>query len=188
MANRFLEEMQNAESKMDMTPMIDCVFNLVIFFMLVTDLNKKDIVDLTLPLAHMSQQDKNEEKDDRIILNIGDEGKILYKGEAISLDHLGKELEHWKGIFAERMRAKGEDPEETLAGGGKASKLYVLLRADRNVPWQHVQWLMTIMAEHKLYKLQFATKKFIGDAYAKEPEEAKMLGGRKQSDVVAEQQ
>jgi hypothetical protein len=38
----------------------------------------------------------------------------------------------------------------------------VLLRADKDTPWQQVQWLMTVMAEQKLYKLQFATKQFIG--------------------------
>ena len=35
----------------------------------------------------------------------------------------------------------------------------------RNTPWQHVQWLMTIMAEEKLFKLQFATKKFADGDY-----------------------
>jgi biopolymer transport protein ExbD len=187
MASSALKEAQSIECKMDMTPMIDVVFNLVIFFMLVTDLNQKDIVELTLPLAHMSQQDKNEEKDNRVILNIGSEGKIIYKGQPISLDQLGKELDFFKGVFSERMKQKGEDPEEVLPSGGKASKLYVLLRADRNVPWQHVQWLMTVMAEHKLYKLQFATKKFIGGPYEKEPEEAKMLGGKRQNEVVSVQ-
>ena len=51
------------------------------------------------------------------------------------------------------------------AGGAEASKLFVLLRADRNTPWQHIQWVMTIMAEAKLYKLQFATKIYADSYY-----------------------
>ena len=42
---------QDAGIEMDMTPMIDIVFLLIIFFMVVTELSNLDIVELILPVA-----------------------------------------------------------------------------------------------------------------------------------------
>jgi len=50
--------MAQEESDMDMTPMIDCVFLLMIFFVLVIDLSQKNLEDpvsythLTLPTIY----------------------------------------------------------------------------------------------------------------------------------------
>jgi len=161
-------------AEMDMTPMIDIVFNLLIFFMIVTDLSQKDIVELTLPLAHMSLEDKADDIDDRVILNVDTHGQVLYHKKAISLDELSTILKDQKRLYDLKMKAKGESGMIDI-NGQKASKLYVLLRADRDTPWQHVQWLMSIMAEQKLYKLQFATKKYADSKYT--PDEVKELGG-----------
>ena len=160
---------QDAGIEMDMTPMIDIVFNLLIFFMVVTDLNQKDLATLTLPIAHMAEQDKDNDPDDRVILNVDKYGQIQYRGKVINLDELGSILHRAKEGYEFKKRQKGESGLEDLPGGGKASKLFVLLRADRDTPWQHVQWLMTIMSEQKLYKMQFATKKFRDAWYAGEP-------------------
>ncbi|MEO0662385.1 MAG: biopolymer transporter ExbD, partial [Planctomycetota bacterium] len=43
---------------MDMTPMIDVVFLLIIFFMVITDLTQRDLEDLHLPLAEQATPDK----------------------------------------------------------------------------------------------------------------------------------
>jgi biopolymer transport protein ExbD len=154
------KKIMDEKAEMDMTPMIDIVFNLLIFFMVVTDLTQKDLAALTLPIAHMAEEDKDKDPDERIILNVDKNGQILYKAKAISLDELGTILRQRKDGYELKMRRKGESGLEDLPGGGKASKLYVLLRADKDTPWQHVQWLMTVMAEQKLYKMQFAAKRF----------------------------
>ena len=41
-----------------MTPMIDIVFNLVIFFLIVTDLTQKELENLVLPNAQKAKEDK----------------------------------------------------------------------------------------------------------------------------------
>ena len=152
--------------EMDMTPMIDIVFNLLIFFMIVTDLQQKDLATLTLPIAYMAQEDKDNDPDDRVILNVDKYGQIMYRGRALNLDELGTVLRNSKDQYELKMKRKGKSGLVDI-GGAKASKLFVLLRADKDTPWQHVQWLMTIMAEQKLFKMQFATKKFIsGGGYA----------------------
>ncbi|MHC4668704.1 MAG: ExbD/TolR family protein [Planctomycetota bacterium] len=180
--------MNEFSSEMDMTPMIDIVFNLLIFFMVVTDLSQKDLANLTLPLAHMADQDKDNDPDDRIILNVDQDGFVMWKSKRINLDELGAILGQLKDRYELRMRRKGQTGLEDLPGGGKASKLYVLLRADKETPWQHVQWLMTVMAEQKLYKMQFATKKYADAAFRQtlpgnDKEEWEILDGRWQKDT-----
>jgi len=147
--------------ELDMTPMIDIVFNLLIFFMVVTDLTQKDLAELTLPIAYMAQEDKDDDPDDRIILNVDKHGQVIWRGEPRSLGELKTILADQKVLYQKKMQRAGKDAYEQFPGG-KATKLYVLLRADKDTPWQHVQWLMTIMAQEKYYKLQFASSKFIG--------------------------
>lgn len=57
------------ELEINLTPMIDVVFNLIIFFMVITDMTQKDLEYLILPRAAKADPDKGEEKD-RIIINI----------------------------------------------------------------------------------------------------------------------
>jgi biopolymer transport protein ExbD len=173
------------KDNMNMTPMIDMVFNLLIFFMLITDLKTKDLAEMTLPVAYMAEEDKNQEKDDRVILNIDKYGGLMWKGKAVNLDELGTVLSTSRDKYQLKMKQQNKEGMEDLPGGGKASKLYVLLRADKDAPWQHVQWLMTIMAEQKLYKLQFATKKF-KDGFIS-PEEASILDAVDQKAFQASQ-
>ena len=186
MASEALNDLAGGSAELDMTPMIDIVFNLLIFFMLITDLQQKDIVDLTLPLANMAVEDQDNDPDDRVILNVDKQGRILYKQRPISLDELGTIIDTAKRVYDLKMKAEGKQGMEEVAPGVKASKLYVLVRADKDTPWQHVQWLMTIMAEQKLYKLQFATKQSIDHEWGGVDkntgvdlrEEARSLGGK----------
>ena len=46
------------EMEMNMTPMIDVVFLLIIFFMVITDLTQQDLEELQLPTAENAQPDK----------------------------------------------------------------------------------------------------------------------------------
>ncbi len=170
---------------MNMTPMIDMVFNLLIFFMLITDLKQKDLAEMTLPVAYMAEEDRGQEEDDRVVLNIDVYGGLMWKGKDVNLDELGTVLGTARDKYELKMRQAGKSGTEQLPGGGTASKLYVLLRADKDAPWQHVQWLMTVMAEQKLYKLQFATKKF-KDGFIK-PEEAAILDAIDQKAFKAQQ-
>ncbi len=180
---------QEDEGKMDMTPMIDIVFNLVIFFMLVTDINQKDLAELTLPLAHMSQDDDGKDPDDRLIVNISKDGVILVKNEKKSLDALATFLESAKRSYDTRQALLGKEGSEEKAGQ-KVSKLFVLLRADKDTPWQHIQYIMTIMSEAKIYKLQFGTKKYL-DGFYQNPDGSfrvpseKQLGGKTKDEVLA---
>jgi biopolymer transport protein ExbD len=56
------------EIEVDMTPMIDLTFLLIIFFIIVNDMSKKDLEELKLPVAKMAGHDEPPET--RPILNV----------------------------------------------------------------------------------------------------------------------
>ena len=146
MARRKKEE---AVPQLNMTPMIDVVFNLVI----VTDLTQKELENLTLPQAYKAKEDKATEKDERVIINIVEdentEGKYISIIKKKPRSHA--ELKDWL-----QTRADTEREDDKPYG----SKIFVLIRADRSTPWQQVQWIMQDCADPdvRIWKLQFATR------------------------------
>lgn len=71
-------------------------------------------------------------------------GLFLRDGSVpIGLDVLGKAL------------AASAVPKEKR-GGVEVSTATVLIRADREAPWQHVQWVLRSCAENRISKVQFA--------------------------------
>ena len=142
------------EIAMDMTPMIDVTFQLIVFFLVANDLSRKEIVDLKLPQAEHGAEDKATE-DIRVILNIkkpADPNQrlptIFVRGKEFDVKQLSRELQTKADLKRE-------------AGPGSPSAVFALIRADKDAPWQHVQYVMQVCADPKiaLYKLQFATTK-----------------------------
>ena len=138
---------------LSMTPMIDIVFNLVIFFLIVTDLTQKELENLTLPLAEKAKQDKGIEEDERVIINIVEDEKQpgTYKAIIKREPYSHAQLKAYLQLRADSAR-ETEPPQ--------GSKIFVLIRADRSTPWQEVQWIMQDCADPnvRIWKLQFATR------------------------------
>jgi biopolymer transport protein ExbD len=128
---------------LNMTPMIDVVFNLIIFFMIVIDLSQKELEDITLPRASECQQDENPENK-RMIVNLNKEGEIIVRRQPYTLDGLQTKLYAWKSFF----------PEED---GGFCPKP-ILIRTDRGTEMKHVQKIMQVcgIEQLKIYKIELA--------------------------------
>jgi biopolymer transport protein ExbD len=135
----------------NMTPMIDVVFQLIVFFLVANDLSRKEIVDLDLPAA-VNVTDDRPVADDRMIVNVrrphgaGSSSPIVsVRGRELNLAQLTRELQ----IRADLRRPKGP---------GTPSELRTLIRADRDAPWSHVQHVMQACATPhvSVYRLQFA--------------------------------
>ncbi len=140
-------------SQMDMTPMIDIVFQLIIFLMLANDLSRKEIEDLELPLALNATEDKGDKEKYRIIVNLlKNEGDLPPTLKVKGLEMNLAEFQQYLRPEADRNR----EPD-----GPKASELFILVRADTKSRWQDVQWVMQACADPgiRVYKLQFATTK-----------------------------
>lgn len=135
--------------EMDMTPMIDCVFLLMIFFVLVIDLSQKSLEDLILPRAEFQQPD-DQPPDNRPILNVLQNGSVVYL-QKVSYDPTDPELSDLKLIkqLLVDIRRKGEldgtmkFTEEVI--GGKTIKLIddpILIRADKWTEWNYIGEIM----------------------------------------------
>ncbi len=79
---------------LDMTPLIDVIFMLLIFFIMTTTFNKP-AVEILLPMAEMTEE---LEAGEEIVIAITDEGGIFFHEQQIS----GQDLD---AIFAEQPDA-----------------------------------------------------------------------------------
>jgi biopolymer transport protein ExbD len=131
------------ELPLDMTPMIDVVFNLIIFFMIVIDLSQKELENIILPRASECQPDENPE-DKRKIINVVPQGDIIVKRRTMDLDQLQTDLAIWRSKV----------PEED---GGFCSKP-ILIRTDRGTEMKHVQKIMEVCGKEqlKIYQIELA--------------------------------
>jgi biopolymer transport protein ExbD len=76
------KEKLDPSADLDMTPMIDCVFLLLIFFMVTTVFKNPQQLKLTLPnAAHPQQLEKN-----TIIAEINEAGELAIDSQLVSMD------------------------------------------------------------------------------------------------------
>lgn len=87
------------EFSMDMTPMIDCVFQLLIFFMVTTVFAVQSGLKVDLPTS--STSDAPPEKDLSIV--ISDKGEMDLNGTRVTLDNLEEQLRQQKDIFGSKV-------------------------------------------------------------------------------------
>ena len=127
-----------AEAKMDMTPMIDVVFQLLIFFILVSELQKQDFEMMILPAADQAQPDVDPPTG-RTTINVVEDGKVLIMGKPLTIEQLDRHLK----VLAEAYRT-GDKP--------------ILIRADREAEYRVVQDVMMTCVKHNIWKLSFGAK------------------------------
>lgn len=152
------------EVDMDMTPMIDCVFLLMIFFVLVIDLSQKDLEDLILPKAQYAVPDDSP-PDVRPVINIAQDGRMVYRKntyydpvvdgetEQVAKDKLRTLLIEWKEEIV-------TEKKDEVIGGRKVTVVDdpVLVRADKWTEWHWVGLFMTACSqpEAAFWKLELA--------------------------------
>jgi biopolymer transport protein ExbD len=149
------------ETTMNMTPMIDITFNLVIFFMLTLDLSQKEFVEVDLPVATQGVEDKEDPTAEvpRFAINLTADGKVQFKGNTYNVSSTNpveqdKALDDLRKYLASMAnRADWREPDG-------ASKISVMVHGDRSAKWQYVQWIMQVCANPaiKIYKIQFAIR------------------------------
>ena len=133
------------DTDVDMTPMIDCVFLLMIFFVLVIDLSQQDLEDLVLPQARHVEPDDNPPSV-RPIINILQDGTVVHRGNEHYIPDVHGEnyqplleiLTSWRND--PNMHLKGK---EEVFGRDKKRRVWVcedpvLIRADKWTEWHYV--------------------------------------------------
>ena len=118
----------------DLTPMIDIVFLLIVFFMTVASLQVKELIPITVPVAETASLP--EDRSNRIVLTLKEDGSIFYGSQSIEIDEITSL------IFVSKQT-------------NQATKLYI--RADAKVSFKEVRQVFSAAAEGGVLNIIFAT-------------------------------
>ena len=121
----------------NMTPMIDVVFLLIIFFLVSSHLAKQENqIELNLPVAASSNDDTSQDVP-RVTVNVKDDGSCWVRGREIPKNQL-------ESIF--QAAKKNED--------GKV--IEVRIRGSRAAPYSAVEPIMIACTQAGIWKLTYA--------------------------------
>ena len=123
--------------RINMTPMIDIVFLLIIFFMTVSQVSEANREQLALPQQPGSQ----DQKPSLLTINFTPEGEIVVGGAIYELSEL-------IALVADELVRLGDDP----------TRLTVVLRADRQVTSGVVSRTVKELAKMDVRKVRFAVE------------------------------
>jgi biopolymer transport protein ExbD len=158
---------QGDDTVLNMTPMIDIVFQLVVFFMLTLDMSSKDYIPLTLPFAHHAVEDKDDAADPiqslKVVVNLLPDGKIVLKGNtyAMTQDDPAGSMLALKELHRTLLNAVQPDPEHpNIREEDQHSKIAIQVHGDRAALWRYVQWIIATASspQIKIYKVYFSVK------------------------------
>lgn len=124
------------EPQINLTPMIDVVFNLLIFFMLATrfaDLERQ--FDVQLPTASSAQPLTS--PPDEIIVNVFSDGRIVVSQQALTIDQLEARLKAAHDRYADQA---------------------VLIRGDGQGTYQNVMDVLTACHRAEITNFSLATQ------------------------------
>ena len=154
----------------DMTPMIDCVFQLIIFFMLITDMSNKELETLVLPVAVTASPDTPDPSVIRPVVNILADGSIFVKGD-LKYDPANDDdyLQVRAYLEAQAKLMPLEPIDEANPAAGKAPGNPLLIRADQSTPFKHIQKVMELCGQKgiQIWKVQLAAAEATEDGARK---------------------
>jgi len=127
------------EAQMNMTPMIDVVFQLIIFFVTTVDLQNK-AMDSKVRLAMAPHGPAVEKKDPReIVVDVESDGRILISRTIVSIPVL-------KAILRKTVKEQGQTIPVVIRGDGKSKH-------------EDIKAVMDACAAAGLWKVKFAALK-----------------------------
>jgi len=145
----------NAEkAEPNLTPLLDVVFQLITFFMLVINFSADNYDQrVKLPVAGSARPADDGEKaaEDRLVLNIDKGGHLLMNGGSLATHEAVREIRHQADLVRLNLRAAGQ---KTPAGGELPTT--IVLRADRDTPFSLLYSLITACQSNGFHK--FALK------------------------------
>lgn len=148
------------EGGMDMTPMIDIVFNLIIFFMIVSELSNVTVEQLQLPFADRAKNPKTDpgmQIDKVLQVNVmPQKGLIKVRGAGYTMEPslIGTYPSLVDFLKIEAAGYEREAPE--APGQQPPSKMRVNIRADKEVPFKYVQHVFEACQQNGIYMTSIA--------------------------------
>ena len=162
-------ESPSFEEKMDMTPLIDCVFLLIMFFILTTEITVR-VEAVDLPFALEGNQAKDEGGDTTLLLNVvlrGDDGvergaaDIIVDGNKLDISKLRDKLQQEVTYdMRDPPFGRGRQPEALGDGSTLLSQVKVRVRADKNAAAEHLRTIFMLCQDvhPKIYKIELSSE------------------------------
>ena len=125
------------EFNLDITPLIDVVFLLLIFFMVSTTFKHESEINITLPSASNKTVS---EKQDAINVGLDLAGSIYIDGKKL----INSEFKTIKAALLDKIKDSKKPP--------------VIISADANVRYQSVIYLLDTLRQLGLVKITYATQ------------------------------
>jgi biopolymer transport protein ExbD len=123
------------EMVLNLTPLIDVVFQLLIFFMVATTfLNPEKEIGIELPEAHGGE--RSEDERDEIVINVFADGSVIVSGETVARE-----------VLLDTLRARARANPQTP----------VTIRGDRLVHHEHIVAVMDACGQAGLLNLSVGT-------------------------------
>lgn len=127
------------EASFDLTPMIDVILLLIVFFMLSSQFSRTELLPIPLP-SEKGAALVGEEKPGEIVIDMNVHGELFVRGSRIAPESLGAVL----GVRDEKDKAS-------------TAKLSILVRADRAASAVHLNRLGAALAKAGLASWRLAT-------------------------------
>jgi len=124
--------------EVNITPLIDIVFLLIIFSMVVSQFTKLEVTNVVLPEAHEGVEARLS-GGGRIVVNVLPTGRMVVAGTGHSTGSLGEVLS------AEAAR-RG------------AANVSVVIRSDRQTPWASVAPILRACADRRIDRVRVAVR------------------------------
>lgn len=134
---RLTKHRRKTSMMMDMTPMIDVAFQLIIFFMTVSQMSEVASEPLQLP----TQAGAEEIKPKTLVVNITQEGQIRVAGDTLTIARL-------VALVSNELQRVGDDP----------GKLTVVVRADERGESRGVNEVVTALARLGVTRVRIAVQ------------------------------
>ena len=161
-----LKSIDPAECDIDLTPLIDIVFLLILFFILTTQITIQiEEVDLPVALEGEQQETSNPNVVQPLLIsvirdpqNFGDRAGLLrFNGDTLTEKELTEKLRREVAYDAlPPPRGRGRR-KETSPGGEELSKLSVLVRADRDIRAEFTRHVFQACAKVGIYKVKVSS-------------------------------
>lgn len=125
--------LKNVKYEPDLTPLLDVVFQLMTFFIMVSNFNQ-EIYDqrVRLPVAGSARAILNP-AEDKLVLNIDPTGRMLFNNQVLSAEEAITQIRYQ----ADLARLNADAAGLTLSAG-EPLPTTIILRADREAPFTEV--------------------------------------------------
>ena len=132
-----LAKRRNTRMQMDMTPMIDVAFQLIIFFMTVSAMSEANQVPMHLP----KQKGVEDSRPKTLVVNVTSTGELILAGDSTTIAGLVSKV-------SEELARVGDDPE----------RIHMVIRADERSDSRGVNEVVKALGKLRVTRIRIAVE------------------------------